>query len=33
MVLQVDNHVSNEILRKLEKVEHVLSSNFVEIHQ
>ena len=31
MVLQVDNHVSNEILRKLEKVEHVLSSNFVEI--
>jgi hypothetical protein len=31
MVLQVDNHVSNEILRKLEKVEYVISSFFVEI--
>jgi D-3-phosphoglycerate dehydrogenase len=31
MVLQVDNPVSNEILRKMEKVEYVISSYFVEI--
>ena len=31
MVLQVDNRISEEILRELEKVEHILSTCFVEL--
>lgn len=31
MVLQVDNHISEEVLKELEKVEYIISTRFVEL--